>query len=151
MDPYEKLFTEYIAELRTAKAAAENWWEQVVAAESERTGTRDSGEHAVRLRWPLGPTSYPRVIAVFRKYYLAVDSVNQDLEEELDNELKLEGSPLDDSLWGKRDEEEEDFDRLEYPRTVLFERLEEVDTVLARFMDSLVFIPVGLDPDGRVV
>jgi len=145
MDPYAEIFKAYTAELAAAHADALTWWERLVSNETTMHGSREAGERAVRMRWPLGPTSYPRVIAVFRKYFLAVDELNSTLVEQWEN--VPQGDPLEDSFWGTDDDVG---NPIQLPRTVLYERLDAVDKTLGRFMDSMVFVPVGADRNGKV-
>lgn len=148
MDLYANLLDQYVVELRAAHAEALTWWERLLDQEVARTGDRLHAEKIVRLRWPMGPTAYPRVIAVFRKYFLACAEINNEFWEATEN-IGDNVLPLDDSLWGVEDDDDES--PIEQPRVVLFERLEDVDETLARFMDSMVFIPVGGDGDGRLI
>lgn len=149
MDPYADLFDQYVLELRVAYAEALTWWEHLVENETVLTNDRPAAEKSLRLRWPMGPTAYPRVIAVFRKYFLACNQINEEFWE-AEGEINDNASPLDEALWSVEDDADED-SPIEHPRVVLFERLEDVDENLARFMDNMVFIPVGADADGRMV
>lgn len=147
MDLYAKLFEEYVIELEEAREDAIKWWNKVIQIEGEILGDRNKAEFFVRWRWPLGPTSHPRVIAVFRKYYLAIEDINRELlekEEQGEFTFKLP----EEGMWGINDEMAEQDSLIQHPRTILFERLEEAAEPLARFMDSLVFIPIGADSDG---
>ena len=150
MDPYAHMFDQYVVELRAAHAEALAWWERLIEKETARTGDRLRAENTLRLRWPMGATAYPRVIAVFRKYFLACTEINNEFWEATED-LDDDASPLDGSLWGVEDDVDDDESLIEQPRVVLFERLEDVDETLARFMDNMVFIPVGADGDGRLV
>lgn len=148
MDPYAHLFDQYVVELRAAHAEALTWWERLIEKESARTTDRPRAKNTLRFRWPMGPTAYPRVIAVFRKYFLACTEINNEFWEATED-MDDDASPLDGSLWGVEDEDDESL--IEEPRVVLFERLEDVDETLARFMDNMVFIPVGADDDGCLI
>jgi hypothetical protein len=150
MDLYEQVFKEYVAELRAAREEALRWWEPLLEREKARVGDAAAAEKSLRLRWPAGPTAYPRVIAVFRKYFLACSAINDEFWESHEPKLR-NGSPLDHSLWGTEDAETEEESSIEQPRVILLERLKYVDESLADFMDRLVFIPIGADRDGRLV
>jgi hypothetical protein len=144
LDLYAELFGEYLPELRSAHSAAMKWWGEIIARETEPRGDPAAAEYAVRLRWPLGPATYPRVIAVYRKYYLLIDEINSRLMG--DDQDVPRADPLDEAAWRSNDEPDI---IMQHPHAVLYERLDEVDKALARFLDSLVFIPIGADHDGR--
>jgi hypothetical protein len=80
VSPHRELFNAYIAELRVAMAAATAWWETLIARETARLGSRAAAEQEVRQRWLFGPASHPRIIAVYRKYYIACERLNDRLE-----------------------------------------------------------------------
>ncbi len=146
MDPYRELFEEYVTELAVARNAALDWWRELTAREAAKFGSAESAELALKQRWPMGPTAHPRVIAVYRKYYLAVDEINRSIID--DEGESFTSHPLDDSAWQPDADGEEDW--IQHPRVVLYERLDEVDVGLARFMDAFVFIPIGMDSEGRL-
>lgn len=150
MDLYGKLFENYVTELEEARIDAMQWWVELIQIEGKRLQDPKKAELAVRRRWPLGPTSHPRVIGVFRKYYLAIEEINRGLLEE-EEQNKTVNALLAEELWGAHGEESELDSPIQHPRTILFERLEEEDEYLARFMDSLVFIPIGVSQDGLLV
>jgi hypothetical protein len=145
-DPYAELFEMYLAELREACEEALAWWHDLLRRHVDGAADPEAETRRLRSRWPLGPVAHPRVIAVYRKYYLAVDAVNQDILER--EETPMDGDPLDARFWV---EAEDDGQALEHPRAVLYERLDRVDPHLARFMDYMVFVPIGADRDGRLV
>ena len=146
MDPYSDLFEAYVKALRSARHEALRWWGELLAREASARGNEAAAEQAIRLRWPLGPTAYPRVIAVYRHYYLAIEDLNRNLVD--DEEGELRAHPLDDTAWRA---DEEQAISVQHPRAVLYERLDEVDVELARFMDHLLFVPIGADHDGRLM
>jgi hypothetical protein len=148
MDLYASLFDQYVIELGHAHAKAVKWWNDLIEKETVRTGDRFQAEKSLRRRWPMGPTAYPLVIAVFRKYFLKVNDINNEIWDNLES-MEDDVSPYEDSLWGTEDDDDEN--PLEQPRTVLFERLESVDETLARFMDNMVFIPIGADQYNQLI
>jgi hypothetical protein len=143
---YEDLLNEYRVELHDARSAALTWWSKLEQA----AALVDPGnvEAQIRPRWPAGPASYPRVIAVYRKYFLACERLNEEREagEEPEDQLADAGTG-----WGEDDEEDDPEATTVHPPTLLFGALEEVDPELARFMESFVFSPMGIDPDGETV
>lgn len=147
---HDKLFESYVTELREIIEAAEDWWDALIAAESERTQGRDSAEAALRERWPFGPTSHPWVIATYRKYYLLCEQLNKD-SERTEPEEKPIGVSEDD--WGTEDEEEEEGEGQGpvNPRDFLVDWLSGGETEdLYEVMLHMVFVPIGIK-DGECV
>jgi len=58
-DEHAKLVADYVAALRQAFAALEPWWAKLAARHRRK---------ALRLRWPCGVASHPRVLAIIRAY-----------------------------------------------------------------------------------
>jgi hypothetical protein len=130
VSPYDKLFERYVTELAAARQEATAWWDALLAAAGPRA-------QDVRLRWPCGSVSHPRVIAVYRKYYLECERLNQK---------NAEPAPEEAPLWG---EDEPDKGPKYMPTAnFLLDNLEPVDPDLARFMEMLILSPIGLNPDG---
>jgi hypothetical protein len=92
----------------------------------------------VRPRWPTGPVAFPRVIAVYRKYHLACEALNEKQESDK--------PPARPAGWGEDDEEGER-ERVS-PQGLLLDSLEAIDPELSRFMEKFVFIPIGVDAEG---
>jgi hypothetical protein len=79
-DEYDELFDEYVKALRTAKGQADEWWERTLEIEAVKVGTSEA-EGRLRLRWPLGPAAHPRIVAVYREFYLRCESITEKLLE----------------------------------------------------------------------
>lgn len=148
METYQELFDAYVAELREAMAAAKGWWDTLVAKENE---------DVVRRRWPFGPASHPFVIAVFRKWSLAVQDLNDEMEAREDVE-EDEDEDEDEADWGESIDNDEavvvEFAALEppvQPRQLLLDMLPGRADDVATFMQDFVFDPVGLDKEDRWV
>jgi len=73
---YEQIFKGYVRDLSAAREDALIWWEQLKTTAGSLPAT-DPVEALVRSRWPAGPVSYPRVLAVCRHYYLATVEFNE--------------------------------------------------------------------------
>jgi hypothetical protein len=164
---YDKLFDEYVEELRKAKAFAEAWWDELLAAETKKAGG-DAGaaEDAVRRRWPVGPASHPVVIAVIRKYYLACFQLNEqggslatgrrgDEADAYDPGLEDEEEPDPDAPAEADDDEDDDDDDEDdyvdevYPHLFVADWLLDDPTQdLAEFVEVLTYFPIGLDADS---
>ena len=157
MSDYKELFDSYVVELRQAKAVAEAWWQALLLGEMQGGADAHAAREAVDWRWPLGPVSHPFVIAVFRKYALECQRLNdaaEEAEEDEDDEEDLDDSSESD--WGRDDTDEEDeeadLDALEAPvepRELLIEMLANRIEDLAEFMADFVFTPLGLDKNER--
>jgi hypothetical protein len=138
MDSFEEFFNRYLQDLRGARDEALAWWDQLFESELARDGgDRDAARLRIDLRWPCGPASFPRVIAVFRRYYLECKALQTP------EETAVEGAADDESAWGT--EVDEDSDRWDEPRQLLIDHLINVDQVLGQFMKLFVFIPIGND------
>lgn len=165
---YDKLFDEYVEELRKAKGVAEAWWDDLLAAETQKAGGDPvAGEAAVRNRWPVGPASHPVVIAVIRKYYLACFEMNEqggspvtgrraaDDDGGYDPAVEDEEEPDPDAPGGDADESEEEEDDEDdyvdevYPNLFVADWLLDDPTQdLAEFVEVLTYWPIGLDEDS---
>jgi hypothetical protein len=139
METYDKIFAAWVEELRGAWKEAMEWWDGLQRSSPEPDPS--AAYASVRLRWPAGPCSYPRVIAVFRKYYLATEELNQKREADRQNRPRVEAG------WGEDDEEQE---TTVHPLALLMDGLGSVDTELEGFMSGFVFFPTGTDEEGRV-
>jgi hypothetical protein len=94
-------------------------------------------------RWPAGPVAHPRIIAVFRQYFFEVEELNERTAAAED------ARPGEDvEIWGK------DVDSAVRsqvrPIDLLVNDLANVAPDLFEIMQGLVFVPIGMDPDGQV-
>ena len=135
--PYEELLKKYVDELRGARDAALVWWNDLLAAADPNDPAAANAQ--VRPRWPAGPVSYPRVLAVYRKYYLACESLNEQRESAREDK--------EPAGWGELDEDTGP--PIVQPRALLLESVEAVDPDLSRFINGLPFAPIGTDDEGR--
>jgi hypothetical protein len=145
MDLYDKLFEEYISEMKEARKEAEAWWESVLAEETETTGTREAAEKSVRNRWPFGPASHPYVIAVYRKYYMACEVLNQKVKRERE-ECENRGSvdQANEAAWGIESVPGEKKGSVP-PSVFTLDWLFGKHDSLRVFLADLVFSPWGID------
>jgi hypothetical protein len=155
MTRHEKLFEEYAKDLRNAKTRAEAWWKELHERTTEEMGSKKLADRELAERWPDGPASHPWVIAVIRKYWLACEALNQEIDAAEGAESPSETIELRYRLAGEDEEEadeEEDADVEEevYPHVFVLEWLmtDEHDD-LADFLVTLSNWPVGLDADDR--
>ena len=75
----KELLDSYVAELREAKKPVNVWWARLVAVELARAPNKVAAANELRRRWPNGPATHPRVIAIVRKYYLACERMNDEI------------------------------------------------------------------------
>jgi hypothetical protein len=157
MDQYDEVFGKYVKELTTARATAQEWWQALMAAETQRARSAEGAERAVRPRWPMGPVSHPFVIAVYRKYYLEIEKFNEEIFERWEADETEEEFEEDETDWGEEDEdegdegdeeddEEGDDESTSEPSDLLFERLEDEQPEMAEFLRPLMSAePIGFD------
>ena len=119
---FKKLQQTYITELRAAQKVAEAWWQAQLAANAAIGG--EAAQAELKRRWPDGPASHPRVIAVIVKCMHACDALNQGLErgdQEPVGQFLMHGIDTGDSQ------------------------------DLVDFTDALSYWPLGHDAAGRAV
>jgi hypothetical protein len=143
-EAYEKLLNDYLPELREARDEALKWWSDL--EEKARRIDPKTVEAQVRSRWPAGPVSYPGVVAVYRKYFLACEAINE--EREATEAAAGPEAPPPES-WGEDDEEEDPAASIIPPPALLLTALSEIAPDLDRFMESFALAPIGTDPDGK--
>jgi hypothetical protein len=140
---YGDIMDRYLVDLAAARDEVVVWWERLLEAASPE-GDVDAAQKAVRARWPLGPVSHPRIIAVFRQYYLETEAYNEN--------KRAGGSganvPSDPNAgWG---EDPPDDEGIVEPRGLLLDSLEAYDPELSTFMQRYLFPPIGTDTDGHL-
>ncbi|BAV51227.1 hypothetical protein MesoLj113a_62540 [Mesorhizobium sp. 113-1-2] len=137
---YKEIQARYLAEMRTILPAVMAWWKaHAVRDPSELVGSVPQNDFEAR--WPAGPTAHPRVLHVFRKYFLEIDTLN------LDNESREppSGGETKESDWGTDGETEEvDF---QLPIDLLVDDLPNVAPDVYELVRGLVFVPIGQSPD----
>ncbi len=122
--PHQRLFEDYVKDLRQAKQWTEGWWQALIQTEMLRTPDYDFAIEKVKRRWPLGPTPTKKIITVVRKYWLACDRLNKQVQPH------ERVSPVTFILQWLMEREHDD---------------------LAEFLTGFPYWPVGLDEDGNWV
>jgi len=125
---YADIMDRYLAELAEARDEVWVWWERLLQ-DASPTGDLAEAEKAVRARWPLGPVSHPRIVAVFRQYFLETEAYNE-------SKLASAGGADDEGVI--------------QPTGLLLDSLETYDDELSAFMQGYVFTSIGTDPDGNI-
>ncbi|RWB10038.1 MAG: hypothetical protein EOQ39_12565 [Mesorhizobium sp.] len=133
MTDAKEIRDQYVNELRNILPWLQDWWDGVQ--------TELSPEIAWR-RWPTGPAGHPRVLAVFRKYYLQIEASNNSVEETPPAQKQSE-------QWGTDDHGEDQLS--ERPLDWLIFDIAAIAPDLKDLVDGLCFIPVGIDDEEEVV
>ncbi|PTL84971.1 hypothetical protein [Vitiosangium sp. GDMCC 1.1324] len=119
-DPYKQLRGEYIDALRGAVPAIVRWWnDHCPYSWTEPVPTEAMTDF--HRRWPAGPAAHPRVIAIFRQYYFALQELN------------------DRTAFVSRVQ----------PIDLLVNDLTTVAPDLFELMQGFVYIPIAFNPDGE--
>ena len=127
-DEYDDLFAAFVTALRGAKREAEQWWSGAVEKETLEQGPESSIDGLQR-RWPLGPAAHPRVIAVYREFYLRCEALTEEREDNAGPDTRLVEAG-----------------------TLVTEWLLDPDTAdLAEMIAQLPYAPIGLDEEGNSV
>lgn len=142
-EQYAEIQTRYIEDVRTVLPNVLDWWYAQAQSDASNIRTADTA-NSFEKRWPAGPGSHPRILAVFRQYFLEVDDLN--LEHEAQPEKP---APPHEDLWGVDElEEGRPFVR---PVDLLINDIEALDPELFGVLQGIVFIPVGSTPDEGLV
>lgn len=144
MSRYHTLFQEYVDDLRQAHDEALTWWNALLASAAS-DGDMAAAEQHIRPRWPAGPVSHPRVIAVYRKYWLEADRINEEVLHRW--EQRAEARNGSEGEWGVQEEQEEE--GVVKPSALLTENLIAHHPELYEFIVDMVFQPIGVNYEGE--
>lgn len=142
---FKEIQDRYIAELRQMAPSILIWWE--ASQKTDRAATANSASGLTfEQRWPSGLAAHPRIIDVFRKYFLEVSDLNDELEDERyeARERRVEG----EAAWGIDDAD--DAIPFEKPIDLLVNDLEANAPDLFEIMQGMVFVPIGMDPSEEL-
>jgi hypothetical protein len=129
-----ELYLAYVAELGQAIEQVQPWWARL---ESIHDRSR------LRLRWPAGVASHPRVLAIVRDYHRRVREAHRRVSEA---QSISSGAPLhfdDDAAWGTDSEAAPQTLIPIAPERLLLERLQVEAPELYAKLIYLVMWPVG--------
>lgn len=136
-----QVYGAYIDELGGAIASLQPWWQQLEA--------RD-GRSALRLRWPAGVASHPRVLAIFRDFHRRFSELAQRPLSDPEARFDERKAWADDAAWG------DGFEPVPLipiaPERLLVDRLQVEAPQLHAAMSSLsslVMSPIGEAPVPR--
>jgi hypothetical protein len=158
LNRYQILFGQYVEELSRAEAVTARWWQRLLDAESARGATPQQAEECVRLRWPVGRAGHPLVLAVYRKFYIACERINEIVGAAYARKIK-EAAARGEGDWGAENLEAEsatetwddwgpewEIDPPRFLVEMLFGRRDD----LAELMTRMVFSPIGEEDDRSV-
>ena len=75
---YTVLFEQYRVALREAVAAALAVWQQELAGVAQESRSQKHAIREIWIRFPAGPASDPRLVALIRRYWLLCDGLNRE-------------------------------------------------------------------------
>lgn len=78
---HDELFEDYVEALRAAKTEAEAWWQQL--GQRERQVYGEAAASRLERRWPAGPASHPRVLAVVVEFSRRCERLNQECDSQV--------------------------------------------------------------------
>jgi hypothetical protein len=119
---HESLFRQYVADIRRAINGAHAWWNAMVKTQAQRSQNPAEAQNFVRRLNPVGPVADRGVIATVRKYWLACEALNQQLQES---------------------------ERVPPEEFVIGLLIEPPFEDIARFLSELPYWPLGMASDGR--
>jgi hypothetical protein len=136
MRSFEEIQQAYIDELRLLQPQLMEWWMKLAGI--KKLGDPVPAE--ISNRWPTGYSGHPRVLAVFRNYYLEIDDLNHDALQTAE-QPPAEKPP--EELWGTNDNGEP----IDYRRPVdlLILDIKTKAPDLHKLVAGIVYIPVGLN------
>lgn len=136
VDSFEEVQSEYIAEMEELRPFVEDWWNALFKGADKSS---EASRHVWK-RWPTGPAGHPRVLAVFRKYFLIIDRLN-DINiieyEKIEPEYDLK------NIWKEKIEDRRI--TLFKPVDILINELEHSHPDIFEIVRGIAFIPVGVN------
>lgn len=139
-EEYKAIQLRYLYEIRTLLPEILAWW-----AASSTTAAEDlppKGANDFERRWPAGPVAHPRILEVFRRHFLEIDDLN--MRNRIERPLHEDASQS--QMWG----EDSDAEGIPFhkPIDVLINSIELFAPDVYVIVRGMVFVPIGVDPDG---
>lgn len=141
---YAELQARYLLEMRGIMPEVLAWWTRRAVTDL-REFVEAPARNDFERRWPAGPSAHPRVIAVFRKYFLELAALNDRIEDSGAAEPEDEDEEGD---WGVEDEDPVQ-DLHVAASDLLIDDIEGVASDVYLLVRMLVFVPVGRSPNGE--
>lgn len=127
-------YSTYVRELEAALEQIEPWWKQLVASH---------GRKRMKLRWPAGVASHPRVLAIYRAHHRRLSNLGPPPRS----------GPVpgfaDDAAWGSEAEPDPSTLIPPAPELLLIDRLHVEAPHLHARMIYLLMPPIGEPPSPR--
>ncbi|RUZ73160.1 hypothetical protein EN943_28115 [Mesorhizobium sp. M7A.F.Ca.US.006.01.1.1] len=142
-DTLQAIQAAYISELKKEVPRIKKWWTKSMKDNTEKRYP-DKLIVDFDLRWPSGMGGHPRLIEIFRRYFLAAEARNLELEEA---GRQYEQKPVTEE-WGL-DTEPPSRENVP-PIDLLLNDLASEHQDLHRVMRTMQFIPIGMR-DGEIV
>lgn len=130
----EDIYWDYEREVLALWPELEAWWERLAGTVVNGLPRED--------RWPAGPFSHPRFIAIFRRHFLEILRHNERIEsmEEADDRAEDE-----EDLWGRDASTKREGPDTIRPQSLLIEELAARRPELAGRIEFFLFMPIGSD------
>lgn len=141
-DTFDSLQSAYIDELRALKPELYQWWMQLTGI----TQMNEAPPEEFETTWPVKISGHPRLLEVFRRYYMKIEDLNDDRFEAAAARAE---NPADPSDWM----EQTDPPSVGYanPVDLLVWDLQDLAPDVFKMAAGVVFVPVGLNQhDERV-
>lgn len=136
MRPIEEIQRAYIEEMLGIQPELIKWWMKVARLQK----INDAPPPEVANRWPTAFSGHPRVIEIFRRYFLEIEERNRQMLEKAGKPTPPRDS---EDMWGKWDMGDE----VDYhaPADILIFEAGELEPNIAKMVAGIVFVPVGLN------
>lgn len=127
-------FAAYVSELSAAFDQLSPWWQQLVTTH---------GRKRVKLRWPAGIASHPRVLAIYRQHHRRLTNLRPPPRSGPEPRFD------DDGAWGSEVEPKPSMLIAPAPELLLIDRLHVEAPQLHARMVYLLMPPIGEPPQPR--
>jgi hypothetical protein len=135
----DEIYRDYEGEVLAILPSLEVWWNSLAGKTIGDTNRED--------RWPMGPISHPRFIAIFRRYFIEILNRNQLIEDGLVDTADTSPTKPEEDLWGIEDSFDDYMPDLIRPQMLLIEQLAARRPELIKRIKYFVYIPIGGDDE----
>lgn len=128
-----ELQARYITELRAIAPPIDAWWQNL------------NSDPRAKYRWPTGPGGHPRVLAVFRKYFLLIEELNEELR------CRPLGSPPENREETRGQQSPGESQQIEKPVDLLINDIPNLAPDVGHLALGIAFVPIGLNEKKEFV